>query len=71
MQLRGNAGIVQSASCVIVLEQVIIMFHLGYYTNRYAGWYSVIHFHDSMDLIHWLKDNAKHIDGAIDFISFK
>lgn len=47
------------------------VYHLGYYINRYTGWYKIESFEEPIDLIHWLQRNATIIDGAIDFIAFR
>lgn len=46
-------------------------YHLGYYLNRYAGWYRIESFETALDVVRWLTKNAYQIDGAIDFLVYR
>jgi hypothetical protein len=46
-------------------------YHLGYYINRYAGWYRIESFCEPVDVVRWLMNNSHFIDGDIDFLVFR
>jgi hypothetical protein len=48
-------------------------YHLGFYINRYAGWYKIESFEYPIDVVRWLMNpaNSGKIDGNIDFLSFR
>jgi hypothetical protein len=47
------------------------VYHLGYYLNRYAGWYRIEHFSEAIDVVRWLRNHARDIDGDIDFLVYR
>ncbi len=48
--------------------RVLTTYHVGYYLNRRASWYRIMHFTTPISLVQWLQVNASTIE-SIDFVS--